>query len=257
MKKLYKWLLNTLPRPLLIRLSYVFRWFAPLVYKGNNVTCPVCGKSYRKFLSYGSSVAHRENVLCPYDLTLERHRAIWLYLNRKTDFFTKPDLTMMHIAPEQCFLDKFKKQENLKYTTGDLVSPIADLHFDLHAIPLEDNQYEVIFCNHVMEHVKNDLQCMKELYRIMKPGGWGIMQVPIDASRNETYEDWSITSPEEREKHFWQKDHVRLYGLNYPNRLEEAGFRVDVVDLSELMPEEEFVKYRIPKTELVYVVNKD
>ena len=257
MKKLYKWLLNTLPRPLLIRLSYVFRWFAPLVYKGNNVTCPVCGKSYRKFLSYGSSVAHRENVLCPYDLTLERHRAIWLYLNRKTDFFTKPDLTMMHIAPEQCFLDKFKKQENLKYTTGDLVSPIADLHFDLHDIPLEDNQYEVIFCNHVMEHVKNDLQCMKELYRIMKPGGWGIMQVPIDASRNETYEDWSITSPEEREKHFWQKDHVRLYGLNYPNRLEEAGFRVDVVDLSELMPEEEFVKYRIPKTELVYVVNKD
>ena len=235
----------------------MFRWFAPLVYKGNNVTCPVCGKSYRKFLSYGSSVAHRENVLCPYDLTLERHRAIWLYLNRKTDFFTKPDLTMMHIAPEQCFLDKFKKQENLKYTTGDLVSPIADLHFDLHAIPLEDNQYEVIFCNHVMEHVKNDLQCMKELYRIMKPGGWGIMQVPIDASRNETYEDWSITSPEEREKHFWQKDHVRLYGLNYPNRLEEAGFRVDVVDLSELMPEEEFVKYRIPKTELVYVVNKD
>ena len=235
----------------------MFRWFAPLVYKGNNVTCPVCGKSYRKFLSYGSSVAHRENVLCPYDLTLERHRAIWLYLNRKTDFFTKPDLTMMHIAPEQCFLDKFKKQENLKYTTGDLVSPIADLHFDLHDIPLEDNQYEVIFCNHVMEHVKNDLQCMKELYRIMKPGGWGIMQVPIDASRNETYEDWSITSPEEREKHFWQKDHVRLYGLNYPNRLEEAGFRVDVVDLSELMPEEEFVKYRIPKTELVYVVNKD
>lgn len=257
MKKLYKWLLNTLPRPLLIRLSYVFRWFAPLLYKGNKVECPVCGKKFKKFLSYGSDVAHRENVLCPYDLTLERHRAIWLYLNRMSDFFTAPKLKMMHIAPEQCFLDKFKKQENLDYTTGDLVSPIADLHFDLHAIPLEDNQYDVLFCNHVMEHVKDDLQCMKELHRILKPGGWGIMQVPIDSSRNETYEDWSITSPEEREKHFWQKDHVRLYGLNYPKRLEEAGFRVEVVDLSQQIPEEEFQRYRIPKSELLYVVHKD
>ena len=189
-------------------------------------------------------------------LTLERHRAMWLYLKNKTDFFSKQDLTVMHIAPEQCFHKKFKHQKNLKYVTGDLVSPIADMHFDLHDIPLEDNQYEVIFCNHVMEHVKDDLRCMQELYRIMKPGGWGIMQVPIDASRTETYEDWSITSPEEREKHFWQKDHVRLYGLNYPKRLEEAGFKVDVVDLSKDFPEEQFKRYRIPPTELIYVVRK-
>lgn len=256
MKKIYKWLLNTLPRPLLIRLSYVFRVFAPLVYKGNKVECPVCGKSFRKFLSYGSDVAHRENVLCPYDLTLERHRAIWLYLKNKTDFFTKENLKVMHIAPEQCFHGKFKKQKNLDYTTGDLVSPIADLHFDLHDIPLEDNQYEVIFCNHVMEHVKDDLRCMQELLRIMKPGGWGIMQVPIDSSRTETYEDWSITSPEEREKHFWQKDHVRLYGLNYADRLREAGFEVDVVDLSLDYSEGEFARFRIPKSEQLYVVRK-
>ena len=107
-----------------------------------------------------------------------------------------------------------------------------------------------------MEHVKDDLQCMKELYRIMKPGGWGIMQVPIDSSRNETYEDWSITSPEEREKHFWQKDHVRLYGLNYPRRLAEAGFEVEVVDFSTEMPAAQFERYRIPKEELLYVVRK-
>jgi SAM-dependent methyltransferase len=256
MKKLYKFLLNKLPRPLLIRLSYVFRIFAPLVYKGDKVECPVCERKFRKFLSYGSNVAHRENVLCPYDLTLERHRVMWLYLKQKTNFFTKENLTVMHIAPEQCFHKKFKKQKNLKYTTGDLVSPIADLHFDLHKIPLEDNQYEVIFCNHVMEHVKDDLQCMKELYRIMKPGGWGIMQVPIDSKRNETYEDWSITSEAEREKHFWQKDHVRLYGLNYPKRLAEAGFQVEVVDFSKEMPAEQFERYRIPKEELLYVVRK-
>tara|TARA_B100000809_G_C15058916_1_gene501623 strand:- start:441 stop:1214 length:774 start_codon:yes stop_codon:yes gene_type:complete len=256
MKKIYKFLLNTIPRPWLIRLSYVFRIFAPLVYKGNKVECPVCEKSFRKFLSYGSDVAHRDNILCPYDLTLERHRAMWLYLKGHTDFFTKPDLKVMHIAPEQCFHGRFKKQTNLNYTTGDLMSPIADLHFDLHNIPLDDNTYEVIFCNHVMEHVKDDLQCMKELYRIMKPGGWGIMQVPIDASRNETYEDWSITDPKEREKHFWQYDHVRLYGLNYSKRLEEAGFKVDIIDFSKELPSETFERYRIPKSELLYVVRK-
>ena len=112
MKKIYNWLLNTLPRPLLIRLSYVFKFFAPLIYKGDKVECPVCEKSFRKFLSYGSKVAQRDNVLCPYDLTLERHRLMWLYLKRKTDFFTKPNLKVMHIAPEQCFHKGFQNQKN-------------------------------------------------------------------------------------------------------------------------------------------------
>ncbi len=256
MKKIYNWLLNTLPRPWLIRLSYVFKFFAPIVYKGNKVECPVCKKSFRKFLSYGSNVAHRENVLCPYDLTLERHRLMWLYLQNKSDFFTKPNLKVMHIAPEQCFHKIFKNQKNLDYTTGDLVSPIADLHFDLHQIPLEDNQYEIIFCNHVMEHVTDDLKCMQELHRIMKPGGWGIFQVPIDTNRTSTYEDWAITTPEEREKHFWQYDHVRLYGTNYPNRLEEAGFTVETVDYGKEISPELFDRYRLPKGEMLYIVHK-
>jgi len=143
-KKLYKFLLNALPRPLLIRLSYVFKFFAPVLYRGEQVTCPVCEKSFSKFLSYGSEVAHRENVLCPYDLTLERHRLMWLYLQRETTFFTAPGLKVLHIAPEQCFLPHFKKQSNLDYITADLVSPIADMHFDLHDIPLEDNQYDIV-----------------------------------------------------------------------------------------------------------------
>ncbi len=257
MKKLYNWLRNTLPRPLLILLSYVFKFFAPILYRGDTVECPVCEKSFSKFLSYGSAVAQRDNVLCPYDLTLERHRLMWLYLKNKTDFFTKPNLKVMHIAPEQCFHKGFKKQENLDYTTGDLVSPIADLHFDLHNIPLADNQYEVIFCNHVMEHVEDDLRCMQELYRIMKPGGWGILQVPIDITRDSTYEDKSITTPEERETHFWQYDHVRLYGTNYPNRLTEAGFRVETVDFKDEIGEALLERYRLQKNELLYVVHKD
>tara|TARA_B100000963_G_scaffold157327_1_gene136910 strand:+ start:1016 stop:1849 length:834 start_codon:yes stop_codon:yes gene_type:complete len=255
-KKIYKFLLNTLPRPLLIRLSYVFKFFAPMLYRGNQVDCPVCGRSFSKFLSYGSEVAHRENVLCPYDLTLERHRLLWLYLNRETNFFSADHLKVLHIAPEQCFLPLFKKQKNLDYTTADLVSPIADLHFDLHDIPLEENQYDVVFCNHVMEHVDDPVRCMSELCRVMKPGGWAIMQVPQDMSRAETYEDKSITTPEEREKHFWQKDHLRLFGRDYPNYMEKAGFKVNEFDLNTAFEPTEITKFRLMKKEILYIAVK-
>lgn len=256
MKKIYKFLLNSLPRPLLIRLSYIFKFFAPLIYKGDSVECPVCERSFRKFLSYGSDVAHRENVLCPYDLTLERHRLMWLYLKNESDFFTANQLNVLHIAPEQCFHKTFKNQQNLNYLTGDLVSPIADIHFDLHHIPLEDNRFEVVFCNHVLEHVDDAHQCMKELYRVMKHGGWGIFQVPLDTTRQVTYEDASITSPEEREKHFWQKDHVRLFGLDYPDRLRAAGFEVEVAFEKNPISKELKERYRIQLEEELYVVRK-
>jgi len=256
MKKLYKFLLNKLPRPLLIRLSYPFKLVAPLLYKGNAVECPVCERSFSKFLSYGSDVAHRENVLCPYDLTLERHRLMWLYLKDHSNFFTAEKLNVLHIAPEQCFHSRFKKQGNLNYLTGDLVSPIADMHFDLHHIPLEDNRFEVVFCNHVLEHVDDAHQCMSELYRVMKPGGWGIMQVPQDYTRDMTYEDASITSPEEREKHFWQKDHVRLFGNDYPDWLRKAGFTVETFDKDKHYSPELVKRYRLFEPEMMYIVSK-
>jgi len=256
MKKLYKFLINTLPRPLLIRLSYPFKKVAPLLYKGNNVTCPVCERSFSKFLSYGSEVTHRENVLCPYDLTLERHRLMWLYLKNESNFFTSEKLNVLHIAPEQCFHKTFKSQANLEYLTGDLLSPIADMHFDLHSIPLEDNRFDVVFCNHVLEHVDDALQCMRELYRVLKPGGWGIMQVPQDMTREETYEDPTIVTPEDREKHYWQYDHVRLFGRDYTKWLKKAGF-----DIKEYIPAEHFLdeqidRYRLMRKEILYIVSK-
>lgn len=256
MKKLYKFLLNKLPRPLLIRLSYPFKVVAPLLYKGDKVECPVCERSFSKFLSYGSEVAHRENVLCPYDLTLERHRLMWLYLRDHSNFFTADKLSVLHIAPEQCFHKRFKEQKNLDYLTGDLVSPIADMHFDLHDIPLEDNRFDVIFCNHVMEHVDDAHQCMSELCRVMKPGGWGIMQVPQDFSRETTYEDPSITSPEDREKHYWQKDHVRLFGRDYPDWLRKAGFNVTEFKKEDYYSAEQIERYRLSKEEILYIVSK-
>jgi ubiquinone/menaquinone biosynthesis C-methylase UbiE len=181
---------------------------------------------------------------------------MWLYLQRESDFFSAEKLKVLHIAPEQCFLSLFKKQNNLEYTTADLVSPIADLHFDLHDIPLDDNQYDVVFCNHVMEHVDDPIRCMSELNRVMKPGGWAIMQVPQDMNREETYEDKSITSPEEREKHYWQKDHVRLFGKDYPRYLEKAGFKVSEFDLNKAFDATEVERFRLMKKEILYIARK-
>jgi len=256
MKKLYSFLLNTLPRPLLIRLSYPFKKIAPILYKGDNVECPVCERSFRKFLSYGSEVAQRDNVLCPYDLTLERHRLMWLYLKDHSNFLTADKLDVLHIAPEQCFHKRFKAQKNLNYLTGDLFSPLADIHFDLHSIPLEDNRFDVVFCNHVLEHVDDAHQCMSELYRVMKPGGWGIFQVPMDFLRDVTYEDASIVSPEDREKHFWQKDHVRLFGKDYPDWLRKAGFQVEEFIQQSNYSENLLDRYRLQKEEVLYIARK-
>lgn len=252
---LYRYALQNLPRPLLIRASYVFRIFAPLLYKGNDVECPICKREFSKFLSYGSNQALRQNVLCPHCLSLERHRLLWLYLNQKTDFFSKHN-DVLHIAPEQCFHKRFKELNNITYFTGDLESPLAEYHFDLHQIPFDDNRFDVILCNHVLEHVDDYAQCMRELYRVLKPGGWAIMQVPIDYNRDETYEDKEITSPEEREKHFWQKDHLRLFGKDYPNYLENAGFNVESDNfVMELKPELR-QKFRLQNEEIIYLARK-
>ena len=138
-----------------------------------------------------------------------------------------------------------------------MVSPIADLYFASGMdIPLEDNQYDVVFCNHVMEHVDDPIRCMSEPNRVMKPGGWAIMQVPQDMNRSETYEDKSITSPQEREKHYWQKDHVRLFGKDYPDYLTKSGFKVDEFDLNAEFNATEVSRYRLMKDEILYISKK-
>lgn len=250
-----RWALRWIPRPWLIRLSAPLRWLAPVIYAGSKYTDPIDGRSYRTFLPYGYGGAIRPEVLAPGTHSLERHRLLWLYLKRYTDFFTRPG-ELLHIAPEQCFYHRFKALPHLKVLTGDIESPLADLHFDLHHIPLEANRFDVVLCNHVLEHVADDAQCLRELYRVMKPGGWGIFQIPWIPGRTATDEDPSITDPRERERRFGQYDHVRMYGEDYAQRLSAAGFIVERVDLADRIPADEYARYRLPVGEPLFVVRK-
>lgn len=256
LQKIIRTLLKYIPRPVLIRFSLLINRVVALFYIGNKVECPVCDHSFRKFLPYGYTKAtSRKNALCPRCLSLERHRLMYLYLKEKTDFFTE-DLKVLHIAPEQCFYKRFRALENLEYTTGDLESPIADVHFDVQAIPFSDEIYDVVICNHVLEHVDDDTKAMSEIYRILKPGGFAILQVPQDTDAKKTYEDPTVTDPLEREKHFLQKDHVRLYGLDYAERLSSIGFKVTVDTYSNKFPLEIAKRYSLPLKEIFYFNQK-
>jgi len=256
LQKLIRTLLKYIPRPVLIRFSLLINRVVALFYIGNKVECPVCNHSFRKFLPYGYTKAtSRKNALCPRCLSLERHRLMYLYLKEKTDFFTR-DLKVLHIAPEQCFYKRFRALENLDYITGDLESPIADVHFDVQAIPFSDETYDVVICNHVLEHVDDDTKAMSEIYRILKPGGFAILQVPQDTDAEKTYEDPTITDPLEREKHFLQKDHVRLYGLDYAERLSSVGFRVTADTYSNKFQLETAKRFGLPMKEIFYFNKK-
>lgn len=228
MKRLFKFILNTIPRPLLIRLSYVVRPIIAFLLRGKKYVDPIDGKGFRTFLPYGYG-SQRNNVLSPSTLSLERHRLLWLYLKIETDFFAAQN-KVLHFAPEQCFLRRFREMKNIDYTTTDLESPIADVKADICDLPFEDNTYDVIFCNHVLEHIPDDKKAMQELYRVMKPGGYGIFQIPQDLSREFTFEDNGITDKKERAKIFGQYDHVRVYGRDYFDKLRAVGFEVNEVD---------------------------
>ncbi|WFO17929.1 methyltransferase domain-containing protein [Cellulophaga baltica 4] len=254
MSKIFKYILNTIPRPILIKLSYLARPVLAFSMKGDTYTDPIDGKSFKRFLPYGYE-SPRENVLSPSTLSLERHRLLWLYLKDETDFFTKK-YKVLHFAPEQAFYKRFRALENLNYTTTDLDSPLADIKADICDLPFADNSFDIIFCNHVLEHIPDDTKAMEEIYRILKPNGWAVLQIPQDLKRATTFEDDTITDRKERAKIFGQYDHVRIYGRDYFTKLREIGFHVDEVDSTSKLTPETIDKYRLAKGEILPVVRK-
>ena len=254
MNSLFKFFLNLFPRTLLIKISYLVRPFVAFFLKGNTYTDPIDGKSCRRFLPYGYAKV-RENVLAPGTLSLERHRLFWLYLKNETTFFSDP-LRVLHFAPEQAFVQKFKKQKNLTYTTTDLNSPIADVKADICDLPFKDNSFDFIICNHVLEHIPDDTKAMQELYRVLAPSGTAIVQVPYDAKREITFEDNTITDQSERTRIFGQYDHLRVYGMDYFKKLSSIGFEVNALDYTSSMTSDDIERYRLCKGELLPVCKK-
>lgn len=218
----------------------------------NGVRCPCCKGEFHEFLPYG--VKQRLNALCPKCGSLERHRLLWLYLKKKTNLF-EAKLHLLHFAPERIFQEVFESAHNLNYISADLYSPKAMFKMDITNIKFDNDWFDVIICNHVLEHVEDDQKAMGELYRVLKKGGWGIIQSPVDYNREYTYEDKNVILPEERERLFGQRDHVRVYGKDYMKKLKKVGFHVKVKDGLKLFGRKVCKEYRLG-TEKIYLCIK-
>lgn len=255
MKELIRFAIRKIPRRYLQIVSPVAMKAFKLINAGNAVECPVCSSTFSKLLPYGR-IHSRANALCPECLSLERHRLMWLYLKEKTNFFTS-DLKLLHVAPEHCFIDRFENLKNIDYITADIESPLAKVKMDLHDIPFPNDSFDVVFCNHVLEHVKNDIRCMQEMYRVLKPGGWAIMQSPMDPTIAVTFEDTTITNSADRERIHGQDDHMRTYGMDYGRRIERAGFIVKEDMFVHELPKALVERFCLSPHEIIYYCRKE
>lgn len=235
--------------------------FLEIVFRGKNVRCPICKKSYITFLPFGIK-NKRSNAFCIKCLSLERHRLIWLYLQRETNLFKSTNkLNLLHVAPEFCFFKEFKNYKSINYYPVDKFEkgykyPRKTKNMDITNISQKDNFFDVIVCNHVFEHILDDQKAMTELYRVLKVDGWAILQVPIDYELKVTFEDKTITTPEARKEAFGQSDHVRQYGSDYKDRLKNAGFKVSPIPYTESFSESERFKFGLPKSRNIYLCQK-
>ncbi|HEX2608524.1 MAG TPA: methyltransferase domain-containing protein [Flavisolibacter sp.] len=225
-------------------------------YAGDAVYCACCGSTFKEFAPFGGS--RRKNAWCPKCESLERHRLLWMYFDKKTDLYKKPT-RLLHVAPETIFYDHFIKQKNIDYYPADKFNkmyPEGTHYIDITAIDMPDASFDAIICNHVFQYIEEDRKAMAELYRVLKKGGWAVMQVPINKELKQTFEDPTITDPVEREKAFGLKDHVRFYAMDYVNRLQEAGFQVIADDYTKEFTDQENFKYGFWKGDPVFFCTK-
>lgn len=211
------------------------------LYCGSNRYCPVCSKSFRSFRKAG--LIRREDAECFWCGSLERHRLVWMYFKKMTNLFNGSNKKMLHVAPEPCFESQLKSRIGADYVTADLSDPRAMVTMDITNIQYPDESFDVIYCSHVLEHVQDDKKAMREFHRVLKRDGWAILLVPISGEK--TIEDPTISDPSERRRLFGREDHVRRYGVDYLNRLREAGFKVKVIVQSDFLTNAESILFGI------------
>lgn len=227
-----------------VKLRGAYQKLLGVIYKGDKYYCPYCNHSFSKMLDDGFDLpviydkhiigsGKRRNCTCPRCFSKDRDRLIYLYLKYKTNVFSTHH-KVLHIAPEAWMKELFQKTPLVDYTSG--VKDLKEMTYyydrmtyemDITYLQMRDNLYDVVICNHVLEHVNDDIQAMAEIFRVLKPGGWAILQVPISLTIPKTYEDFDIVSKRGREQHFGQFDHVRIYGQDFFTRLQSVGFKTE------------------------------
>jgi len=235
--------------------------YSILVNKGNKVYCPICESRYKIFGNFGNP--KRINAQCYKCNSLERHRLLWMYINNKTDFFNNFSKKLLHFAPEFSFYQIFSNINFIDYYPCDIslekykYKGNVKIHkIDITQIPFDDNYFDVIICNHVLEHITDDRLAIQELYRVLKQDGWAYLQVPIEENREITFEDNTIISIKDRKNIFGQSDHIRIYGKDYKNRLESVGLEVTRDNYINSFSDNEIYKYGLMKDEYIYLAKK-
>jgi SAM-dependent methyltransferase len=232
---------EVIPKPIRWILRKIRLFIQNAYYSGNGRFCPVCEKNSRKFGVAG--LQPRDDAQCMRCGAGERHRLAWLYFKRQTNLFDNQTWQILHIAPEAAFEKKLRTQLGQGYLTADLCNPNAMVKMDITDIQYPDETFDIIYCSHVLEHVSDDKKAMREFWRVLKTRGWAILLVPVDVDK--TIEDLSITDPQERLEKFGDVGHVRCYGLDYIDRLREAGFTVIRTKPCDFLISEEIVRMGI------------
>lgn len=258
--------------PICIKIYSYLKWHERLTLIKNfgfKYKCPFCGYHARKLKPIGCDfkVIYEKEIIgcgrrfagCIKCGSTDKERLVFTYLKNNIDFFSNTNKTILHMAPEPNLSKQFLAHKFKEYICGDYFAPGYENAYPSYVqninilnIPYSNEYFDVVICNHVLEHVEDDLKGMSEIYRVLRKGGFAILQVPISYVTDKTYEDPSISDPAEREKVFGQRDHVRIYGLDYFDRLKKIGFEIEVV--SDLATR--YSKYGLNGKEKIFVCHK-
>ncbi len=230
-------------------------------------TCPFCEKENRVFgpIGYPFEVIKTKKIIgagsrlmqCPVCGSSDRERLVFTYLDKELRLFSNSSpIKILHIAPETNLAAKLLAKFQDNYICGDLFCPGYSYpahvrNMNILDLPFSNNYFDIIICNHVLEHVKEDQRAISELHRVMKKGGTGIFQVPISANSNSTFEDFSIVETIKKQEIFGQADHVRIYGQDYPDILVKVGFQVNRINISK-----KYKHFKLNMKEDLFIVTK-